>query len=222
MIDFQDARLGPDTYDLVSLLRDSYVDPTERTWTADRLLPRAQRHAGRAAEFRRRFDLMAVQRNLKRSAPSATRPRRGNRRHPASAHAPREHESREVSPLRAAADDARAASWTSCDNARWIARAFGVSTHLYHGRPADSQSPARNRRGGIRDRRGARDAIAHRPQHGGHRRPPAVAGGGRADAAQRARAARDAFSPGAGMRLVDRRRRSRREPAPWRKPSARC
>ncbi len=29
MIDFQDARLGPDTYDLVSLLRDSYVDLTE-------------------------------------------------------------------------------------------------------------------------------------------------------------------------------------------------
>ncbi len=28
MIDFQDARLGPDTYDLVSLLRDSYVDVT--------------------------------------------------------------------------------------------------------------------------------------------------------------------------------------------------
>ena len=26
VIDFQDARLGPDTYDLVSLLRDSYVE----------------------------------------------------------------------------------------------------------------------------------------------------------------------------------------------------
>ena len=26
IIDFQDARMGPDTYDLVSLLRDSYVD----------------------------------------------------------------------------------------------------------------------------------------------------------------------------------------------------
>src|SRR5438105_1464019 len=30
IIDFQDARLGPDTYDLVSLLRDSYVDLTDR------------------------------------------------------------------------------------------------------------------------------------------------------------------------------------------------
>ena len=29
MIDFQDARMGPDTYDLVSLLRDSYVDLPE-------------------------------------------------------------------------------------------------------------------------------------------------------------------------------------------------
>ena len=28
IIDFQDARMGPDTYDLVSLLRDSYVDLT--------------------------------------------------------------------------------------------------------------------------------------------------------------------------------------------------
>ncbi len=29
IIDFQDARMGPDTYDLVSLLRDSYVDINE-------------------------------------------------------------------------------------------------------------------------------------------------------------------------------------------------
>ena len=29
IIDFQDARMGPDTYDLVSLLRDSYVDLTD-------------------------------------------------------------------------------------------------------------------------------------------------------------------------------------------------
>ena len=30
IIDFQDARMGPDTYDLVSLLRDSYVDIIDR------------------------------------------------------------------------------------------------------------------------------------------------------------------------------------------------
>ncbi len=30
IIDFQDARMGPDTYDLASLLRDSYVDLPDR------------------------------------------------------------------------------------------------------------------------------------------------------------------------------------------------
>ena len=33
IIDFQDARLGPDTYDLASLLRDSYVDLPGPWWT---------------------------------------------------------------------------------------------------------------------------------------------------------------------------------------------
>jgi hypothetical protein len=67
IIDFQDARLGPDTYDLVSLLRDSYVDIDDRQ--VDALI--AHFLAGRAAPdedaptFRRRFDLMALQRNLK-------------------------------------------------------------------------------------------------------------------------------------------------------------
>ncbi len=42
IIDFQDARMGPDTYDLVSLLRDSYVDLTgSDRGRADRVLPRA-------------------------------------------------------------------------------------------------------------------------------------------------------------------------------------
>ena len=67
LIDFQDARLGPETYDLVSLLRDSYVDVEERT--VDDLiayfLALKGRHALPADEFRRRFDLMALQRNLK-------------------------------------------------------------------------------------------------------------------------------------------------------------
>jgi len=66
IIDFQDARLGPDTYDLVSLLRDSYVD---LPWqVVDGLIAyflALQGRAGEAAEFRRRFDLMALQRNLK-------------------------------------------------------------------------------------------------------------------------------------------------------------
>ena len=65
IIDFQDARLGPDTYDLVSLLRDSYVDISDRE--LDELIAyfAALRGVADAAEFRRRFDLMAVQRNLK-------------------------------------------------------------------------------------------------------------------------------------------------------------
>ena len=70
IIDFQDARLGPDTYDLVSLLRDSYVDFTEaqvQELIAFFLALREGRHpsASDPEEFRRRFDLMALQRNLK-------------------------------------------------------------------------------------------------------------------------------------------------------------
>jgi aminoglycoside/choline kinase family phosphotransferase len=67
LIDFQDARLGPDTYDLVSLLRDSYVDLTDRE--VDELiayfLALKKASPAESVEFRRRFDLMALQRNLK-------------------------------------------------------------------------------------------------------------------------------------------------------------
>lgn len=66
IIDFQDARMGPDTYDLVSLLRDSYVDISNDS-VDDYLsyfLMLSGRH-GEANSFRRRFDLMALQRNLK-------------------------------------------------------------------------------------------------------------------------------------------------------------
>jgi hypothetical protein len=65
VIDFQDARMGPDTYDLASLLRDSYVDIGEAE--VDELIGHFLSLSGgvHAGEFRRRFDLMAVQRNLK-------------------------------------------------------------------------------------------------------------------------------------------------------------
>jgi hypothetical protein len=74
IIDFQDARLGPDTYDLVSLLRDSYVDLPETT-VEDLIAyfialkrpqgaPAAAWHAWEQ-DFRRRFDVMALQRTLK-------------------------------------------------------------------------------------------------------------------------------------------------------------
>src|SRR6266508_4077306 len=65
IIDFQDARLGPDTYDLVSLLRDSYVDIADRELEELIAYFLALKGIGDAEEFRRRFDLMALQRNLK-------------------------------------------------------------------------------------------------------------------------------------------------------------
>ncbi|MCM3881307.1 MAG: phosphotransferase [Vicinamibacterales bacterium] len=70
VIDFQDARMGPDTYDLASLLRDSYVDLSEDrvdTLIHGFLKLRGEKAAAPAAavEFRRRFDLMSIQRNLK-------------------------------------------------------------------------------------------------------------------------------------------------------------
>lgn len=69
IIDFQDARMGPDTYDLASLLRDSYVDllPAQ----VDELiayflaLRQPSPSPAAAAAFRRRYDLMALQRNMK-------------------------------------------------------------------------------------------------------------------------------------------------------------
>jgi N-acetylmuramate 1-kinase len=68
IIDFQDARMGPDTYDLASLLRDSYVDIIDRD--LDDLIAYFLALKGQAQNrdeetFRRRFDLMALQRNLK-------------------------------------------------------------------------------------------------------------------------------------------------------------
>ena len=65
IIDFQDARMGPDTYDLASLLRDSYVDITDRD--LDDLIAYFLALKGGTGDesFRPRFDLMALQRNLK-------------------------------------------------------------------------------------------------------------------------------------------------------------
>jgi len=66
IIDFQDARMGPDTYDLASLLRDSYVDLPEAT--VRELLAyflALKGDSGSEREFRSRFDQMALQRNLK-------------------------------------------------------------------------------------------------------------------------------------------------------------
>ena len=65
-IDFQDARMGPVTYDLASLLHDAYVDVPEelREELAEGFRQRAVPGESREL-FRRRFELMSVQRTLK-------------------------------------------------------------------------------------------------------------------------------------------------------------
>jgi aminoglycoside/choline kinase family phosphotransferase len=59
--------MGPDTYDLVSLLRDSYVDFSEQQ-VEELIAFFLAKRSGPAEgdeDFRRRFDVMALQRNLK-------------------------------------------------------------------------------------------------------------------------------------------------------------
>lgn len=68
IIDFQDAVRGPVTYDLVSLLRDCYINwPLEKIdqWVAQfySYLPEDREYD--LQQFRRWFDLMGVQRHLK-------------------------------------------------------------------------------------------------------------------------------------------------------------
>ena len=65
VIDFQDARLGPGTYDLVSLLRDCYVDLSDDLTAALTRQFLDAVPAQRTGDFRARFDLMSVQRHLK-------------------------------------------------------------------------------------------------------------------------------------------------------------
>ena len=83
MIDFQDARMGPDTYDLASLLRDSYVDFTEAQ--VDELLAyflalRGARAAAPSADAERASSAAGstpwrCSGTSRRSAPSASRRR---------------------------------------------------------------------------------------------------------------------------------------------------
>lgn len=66
MLDFQDAFIGPVTYDLVSLLRDCYIDWPE-AWVIQLAL-QYRDQLGLVvsdAEFIRWFDLMGLQRHLK-------------------------------------------------------------------------------------------------------------------------------------------------------------
>jgi aminoglycoside/choline kinase family phosphotransferase len=70
IIDFQDALLGPRQYDLVALLRDSYVElpPDLVDRMLARYLARLEAEGGprlEPAAFRATFDLLTVQRKLK-------------------------------------------------------------------------------------------------------------------------------------------------------------
>ena len=68
LIDFQDARMGPYCYDAASLLRDSSLDlePGLVEATLTRLASTSAAPLGTGPEeFRRDFDLMALERNIK-------------------------------------------------------------------------------------------------------------------------------------------------------------
>jgi len=70
VIDFQDALMGPATYDLASLLRDAYIALDESlvdqlvNYYLDQLAEHRQVWTNREA-FRRLFDLTSIQRNMK-------------------------------------------------------------------------------------------------------------------------------------------------------------
>jgi len=70
VIDFQDAVIGADTYDLISITRDAYVQ-----WNADRvyrwfeifynLLPSSAKEGRDFGQFKKDADMMAIQRHIK-------------------------------------------------------------------------------------------------------------------------------------------------------------
>lgn len=70
VIDFQDAVIGADTYDLISITRDAYVQwrPTQvEQWFKQfyELLPNQAKHQRSFDDFKRDADFMAIQRHLK-------------------------------------------------------------------------------------------------------------------------------------------------------------
>lgn len=70
VIDFQDAVVGPDSYDLISIIRDAYVQWTPEQvgkWTAQfyDLLPTSAKHNRDLTQFKQDVDVMSIQRHLK-------------------------------------------------------------------------------------------------------------------------------------------------------------
>jgi aminoglycoside/choline kinase family phosphotransferase len=87
LLDFQDARMGPCQYDLVSLLKDSYLvlEDEFRNELIERYIQgkeKADNLSIDRQEFQRIFDLMSIQRNLKAVGTFAFQAvARGNRRY---------------------------------------------------------------------------------------------------------------------------------------------
>lgn len=83
MVDIQDARWGPDVYDLASLLRDAYVDIEEELVISMVEVYRASRpDPPDPVPYRARFDLVAIQRMIKAVGTFAYQIHaRGNRRY---------------------------------------------------------------------------------------------------------------------------------------------
>ncbi|OUY06939.1 aminoglycoside phosphotransferase family protein [Acinetobacter populi] len=70
VIDFQDAVVGPDTYDLISIIRDAYVQwPSQQVqkWIAEfyAMLPEQARKNRDLAQFQLDAEIMSIQRHLK-------------------------------------------------------------------------------------------------------------------------------------------------------------
>lgn len=65
VIDYQDLRMGPDTYDLASLLRDRGVARVLRREDELRLVDRWAEAAGAAGDYRRRYFEVLLQRSIK-------------------------------------------------------------------------------------------------------------------------------------------------------------
>ena len=67
ILDFQDALVGPGVYDLASLLRDSYaaLEDSMLDGLMDYYLDHRREKIDAKQSFRRLFDLMSIQRNLK-------------------------------------------------------------------------------------------------------------------------------------------------------------
>lgn len=68
VLDFQDAMLGPFTYDLVSLLKDAYVEwpeETQREWLNYFYADLPHKHGWSRDAFEHGFHLMGLQRHLK-------------------------------------------------------------------------------------------------------------------------------------------------------------